>query len=103
MVYYIRNDKNKSIAEIEVWQDSEKFVNIKSFVYLEEYNKCIINLMKELRGGEEIKKFMNDFYLIFCCNNKYSNKQSSYELAQQDVYNFLKNIANKYNFKIIED
>ena len=110
MILYLRNQKNDSIAEIEIISDADGSVKyLHSDIYVEHYTLFLVRMLstKWSLGGPELLRFIHDFanldeirgwYYEF-----YINKTTDYTDVLTVMRNTMKDLAHRYELGYVED
>jgi|JFJP01.1.fsa_nt_gi hypothetical protein len=108
MILFLRNNKNQSIVDLEVWvktEDNNSFIELQSVVIIETYSKF---LLKNLDRKTEI---IEDFSIIdelrgWLWENYFGgehNDPKKYPEVLLFLRTLLKKIAEKYDLIYVED
>ena len=108
MILFLRNNKNQSIVDLEVWVKTEndyKFVEISSVVIIETYSKFLLKNLD--RKTEIIEDFSNISELRGWLWEKYfcggDNDPKKYPEVLLELKRLFETIAEKYDLNYVED
>lgn len=111
MTLYLRNDKNDSILEIELWVDIEdplyEHIDISCSIYIKEYSLMLLNtkdINKQLEmiyDFDELSEIRGWLHEVFFMVKK--NTRDEYNSVLDELRNILKKVGDKYDLHLIED
>jgi hypothetical protein len=107
MILFLRNNKNESIVDLEVWvknEDNNQFIEIHSAVIIETYSKFLVKNLD--RKTEIIRDFSAIDELRGWLWEKYfngSNDIEKYGDVLKILRQTLKSVAEKYDLIYVED
>jgi hypothetical protein len=109
MTLFLRNEKNETILELEVWiktEDSYSFVELSSIIDIKNYSLMLINTDKEkqiemISDFDELSELRGWLWEVFFMVKK--NEPKEYDSVVQELKAILKNVADKYGLFVVQD
>lgn len=112
MVLYLRNQKGQTIAEVEIYIDSNdigdlQFIELSSSVDIRNYSNFLLSLQNSaekerciflINDVSNLRSWLWEVY--FAGSNNDSNK---YDDVVKEVKQYLTIIANRLNLNVVED
>ncbi len=108
MTLFLRNNKNQSIVDLEIWvktEDNHSFIELQSAVIIETYSKFLlknldrkIEIIEDFSNLEELRGWLWESY--FMGGNNDPKKYPEVLLILRTLF---KEIAEKYDLTYIED
>ena len=110
MTLFLRNEKNETILDLEVWvktEDSYSFVELSSSINIKNYSLMLIkNTDKEkqiemISDFDELSELRGWLWEVFFMVKK--NEPEEYEFVVQELKVILKKVADKYGLFVVQD
>jgi tRNA C32,U32 (ribose-2'-O)-methylase TrmJ len=110
MTLFLRNEKNETILDLEVWiktEDSYSFVELSSSIDIKNYSLMLIkNTDKEkqiemISDFDELSELRGWLWEVFFRVKK--NEPKEYDSVVQELKVILKKVADKYGLFVVQD
>ncbi len=110
MTLFLRNEKNETILELEVWvktEDSYSFVELSSSIDIKNYSLMLINntdkekQIEMISDFDELSGLRGWLWEVFFMAKK--NEPKEYDSVVQELKAILKNVADKYGLFVVQD
>ena len=106
MTIFLRDQKNNTILDVDIWVDDYSHVEVSSVVIIKEYSNFLLNLPKEKQ-----KKAIDDFdnlselkgwlWEVYFTTGK--NTPEHIDNVKKEIKKKIKKVSEKYNLLLIED
>ena len=110
MTLFLRNEKNETILDLEVWvktEDSYSFVELSSSIDIKNYSLMLIkNTDKEkkiemISDFDELSELRGWLWEVFFMVK--NNEPKEYDSVVQELKVILKKVADKYGLFVVQD
>jgi len=107
MIFFIRNNKNRTILDCEYYiktEDDKKFLEINSSVIIDTYSELLLTSEKQMEIVEdftelsELRSWLSESYFMGG-----ENDPEEYNNVLKVLRSRISSIANKYNLIYVED
>ncbi len=110
MTLFLRNEKNQTILDLDVWvktEDSNSFVEISSSVDISNYSQMLIKntdskIQQEMiKDFDELSELRGWLWEVFFMGGK--NDPKEFDKVATELKQILKTIAEKYGLFVVQD
>ena len=107
MIWYLRNQKNETLFEVEVWInriDDWQFVEVSPAINIQNYSHMLLKSKQQfelIEDFDELEELRGWLWEVFFVGKK--NDVKYYDQAVEAIGHKLKWIADKYNLLLIQD
>ncbi len=110
MILFLRNEKNQTILDLEVWiktEDSNSFVEVSSVVNILNYSQMLLKntdskiQQQMIKDFDELSELRGWLWEVFFMGRQ--NDAREFKLVVSSLKQILETVAKKYGLHVIED
>lgn len=108
MILFLRNQKNETIVDLEVYvktEDDNKFIEVSSSIIIDTYSQFLLDninrakvIIKDFSNISELRGWLWEVYF-----NGGDNNPDKYDDVLKTLRSYFNKIADKYNLIYVED
>ena len=109
MTLFLRDDKDNTIVDLEVWvkkEDGNEFVDISCSIVISHYSKLLLSIEKHKQQQfidtfDEISGLRGWLWEVYFMGG--DNDPKEYKNVLNEVRQMLSAVANRYGLRVVED